>query len=361
LGRDGPRVSAIGMGCFAFGGDRKTGTHLSKEMEKLHEGVWGDQKDEDTYATVKAALDAGINFFDTAEMYGDGYSEEVLGRALKKSGYSRDSYLVATKVCENYLTPELLSQHLEASLARLQLDYVDLFQVHWHSRAAVRTPAYPERPLEKEIPLKDTMLALSALKASGKIRHIGVCNFGVKDIREVVSIGVPIVSNQVPYGLLWRGIEHELQSLCAEHGIAMMPWGPLFQGILCGKFKTADDVPPGRARTRLFSNKRPQQRHGEAGLEAETFAAVEAIRKIAEGAGRPMTDTSIAWVLQQANIGTCLMGARNAAQLKSNLAALKTKLDEHTLGQLDAATRDVKQKLGTNIDPYETSANSRIV
>eukprot|EP00729_Bicosta_minor_P023583 gene23583-25819_t len=113
LGKDGPMVPAIGMGCFSFGGDRKTGSHLSPDMEALHKGVWGEQSDE----------------------------------ALKASGVPREKYMVATKVCETYLAPADLRAHLDASLARLQLEYIDVYQIHWHSRAAVTCEAYPERPL----------------------------------------------------------------------------------------------------------------------------------------------------------------------------------------------------------------------
>lgn len=213
-------------------------------------------------------------------MYGDGYAEEVFGRALKKSGYPRDKYYVATKVCETYLAPDQLEARVDASLARMQLDYIDLYQLHWHSRAALRTDKYPERPLEAEVPLKDTLLKLAELQKAGKIRHIGVCNFGVKDLTEALSTGVRIVSNQICYNLLWRGIEPEVMPLCLKEDIAILPWSPIGQGLLAGKFQTADDVPPGRARSRLFSNKRPQQRHGEPGLEAEAFRCIDKIRLI---------------------------------------------------------------------------------
>jgi len=354
-------VPAIGMGCFSFGGDRKTGSHLSPDMEALHKGVWGEQSDEATFSTVNAALKAGINFFDTAEMYGDGYSEEMLGKALKASGVPREKYMVATKVCETYLAPADLRAHLDASLARLQLEYIDVYQIHWHSRAAVTCEAYPERPLKAEIPLEATMKELAKLKEEGKIKHIGVCNFGPEDIRTLLKIGVPIISNQLSYGLLWRGIENEVMQLCAENGIGIMAWGSLQQGLLCGKFKTADNVPPGRARNRLFSNARPQQRHGEPGLETEAFAAVEEIRQIAAGIGRPMAEVSLAWTLQQPNMTMCLMGARNGDMLESNLPAAENKLDAATLEKLNVATNDVKVKLGANLDPYETLANTRIV
>ena len=216
LGTSGIEVSAIAMGCFAFGGDKKTGTHLGAQMTALHNGVWGDQADEDTFATIKAALDLGVNFFDNAEMYGDGYAEEVMGRALKASGYKRDQYYIGTKVSESYLEPTLLKQHVDESIERMGCDYIDLYQLHWcaltltltltrrlvsnckrcapreiaahgtdiaalrASRAAVKTDKYPERPLVEEVPMEDTLKALEECKVAGKIKHIGVCNFGVQ-------------------------------------------------------------------------------------------------------------------------------------------------------------------------------------
>ena len=141
-------------------------------MAKLHAGVWGDQDDADTFATVKAALDAGVNFFDNAEMYGDGYAETVMGRALKASGYKREDYVIATKVCETYLAPDLVEKQIDASLARMDCEYIDLYQIHWHSRAGLKTEKYPERPLSAEVPLKDTLLKLQEIQATGKIRHI---------------------------------------------------------------------------------------------------------------------------------------------------------------------------------------------
>ena len=278
LGSTDMNVSVLALGCFAFGGDRQTGTHNGAAFAKLHNGVWGDQSDEDTFATVKAALDSGINFFDNAEMYGDGYAEEVMGRALKASGYQREQYYVATKVSEAYLEPSLLKEHLDASLKRMGMEYVDLYQLHWASRAAVKTDKYPERPLAEEVPLEETLAALRECQAAGKIKHIGVCNFGVQDLKRALATGVQIASNQICYNLLWRGIEEEVVPFCMEHNISILPWSPMGQGLLTGKVLHADDVQPGRQRSRLFSNKRPQQRHGEAGLEDETFACINKIR-----------------------------------------------------------------------------------
>lgn len=204
------------------------------------------------------------------------------------------------------------------------------------------------------------MTELAKLKAEGKIKHIAVCNFGMEDIKQLFEIGVPIISNQLCYGLLWRGVERGIVQLCEDNGIAIIPWGSLGQGLLCGKFATADDVPAGRARSRIFSSNRPQQRHGEAGLEEEVWVAIDKIRQIAKKADVPMVQLSLAWVMQRQNVGTVLMGARNQRQLESNLAALNVTLSKEILKELDEATREVMEGLGDNLDCYETAANSRI-
>lgn len=354
-------VSVLALGCFAFGGDKQTGGHLGGEMAALHQGVWGKQDEADTHAAIKAALDEGINFFDNAEMYGDGFAEEAMGRALAASGYDRAEYYVATKVSESYLAPELLEARLDASLARTGFDYFDLYQLHWASRAALRTAKYPERPLLEEVPLEATLEALEKCRAAGKIRHIGVCNFGVGDLKRALATGAKIVSNQICYNLLWRGIEDEVVPFCLEHGIAILPWSPLSQGLLTGKFETPNDVPAGRQRTRLFSRDRPQQRHGEAGLEDETFQAIAAMRAVADDEDEPLANVALAWARGRPAVCSVLMGARNADQVERNMPAAFLDLDADVVDKLDAAGADLKAKLGKNLDPYEAADSTRIV
>jgi myo-inositol catabolism protein IolS len=267
--------------------------------------------------------------------YGDGYSEDVLGRALAACAaeFPRSSYYVATKASESHLSPALLRSAVQASLARLASPYIDLYQIHWHSRAAVRSQRYPERPLEEEVPLEETLLALQQLQREGLIKHIGVCNFGPEDLQHALHIGVPIVSNQICYNLLWRGCELSgLMSLCQDNQISVLAWSPLQQGLLTGKFSRADDVPSGRARTRLFSRGRAFQRHGEDGQEAEVFSAIAhlndavacynspAASRSATGAS-PCEETvtlataSLAWVLCHPAVACALVGARDASQV----------------------------------------------
>ena len=272
--------------------------------------------------------------------YGDGYSEDVLGRALAACAHDfpRASYFIASKASESHLSPALIRSAVQASLARLRTPYIDLYQLHWHSRAAVRSDKYPDRPLAEEIPLENTLLALQELKREGLIRHIGVCNFGPKDLQHALGTGVSIVSNQICYNLLWRGCELSgLMQLCQDNQISVIAWSPLQQGVLTGKFASADDVPSGRARTRLFSRFRPFQRHDEDGQEDEMFTALAALKGAVLEHNSPnaseespsSTDTnpstcqgqltlstaSLAWVLRHPAVACALVGARAAAQV----------------------------------------------
>jgi aryl-alcohol dehydrogenase-like predicted oxidoreductase len=272
--------------------------------------------------------------------YGDGYSEDVLGRALASCAddHPRSSYFIATKVSETHLSAAGLRSALHASLARLRSTYIDLYQIHWHSRAAVRSEKYRERPLEKEVELEETLHALRQLQEEGLIRHIGVCNFGPEDLQKAINSGVRIVSNQICYNLLWRCSELSgLMRLCQDNRISVIAWSPLQQGLLTAKFACADDVPSGRARTRLFSRSRPFQRHDEEGQEAEAFAAIAALKvavaehnaSTAQAASAAaaaadavscegdvtLATASIAWVLHHPAVACALVGCRDALQV----------------------------------------------
>ncbi len=181
LGRTDMRVSVIALGCWAFAGDQ----------------FWGAQDDADSINTVHAALETGVNFFDNAEGYGAGHSEAVLGRALVGR---RDQAIIATKVSQENLAPEMLRKACEGSLRRLQTEYIDLYQIHWPSRV---------------VPLAETLETLGALKQEGKIRAIGVCNFGDRDLDELLATG-HVESNQLPYNLLWRAIEFDIRPKCID-------------------------------------------------------------------------------------------------------------------------------------------------
>lgn len=320
--RDDIQVSPIALGCWPFSGGK----------------YWGSQEDADSIAAVRAALDAGINFFDTAEGYVR--SEEVLGRGLIGR---RHEAVIATKVSVSNLRPEDLKVACERSLIALQTDHIDLYQIHW--------PNW-------EVPLAETVGTLDALQAAGKIRAYGVCNFARQDLSEMISTGT-CVSDQMPYSLVWRVIERQVLPLCRENGIGVICYSPLAQGVLTGRYASADEVPEGLARTRHYTSERKFSEHGEPGLEEELFSAVAEIRRIADGLGEPMAAVSLAWARQQVGITSLLVGARNAEEVSRNLPSLELNLDEDVLKQLSEVTDAVKNALGDNLDMWSVPSRMR--
>ena len=324
LGNSSLMVSPIGVGFWGIvGGD-----------------YWGAQDETDTVGAVQAALDAGINFFDTAEGYGDGYSEEMLGRALMGR---RDEAVIASKVSTGNLAPDAIRAACERSLKRLGTDYIDLYQVHWPNR---------------KLPFEDSMATLLDLQSAGLIRVIGVSNFGVLDMPDMLQFG-RYEANQLPYSLLWRAIEFDIQPQCVERNISILPYSPLNQALLTGRYRNADEMPYSRTRTRHFRGDRRDSRHGTAGFEAETFAAVEAIREICADIGQEMVHVALAWLLHKPAVTSVLAGARNPAQIESNLIAGSLSLSDETVRRLDEATDELKAKLGSDPDMWGTGDDSR--
>ena len=324
LGQTDLSVSVVAMGCWAIIGGFN----------------WGPQDENDSLDTIQAALDVGVNFFDTAEGYGDGYSEQLLSRGL---GSRRPDVIIASKVSQNHLAPADLQAACERSLKHLNTDYIDLYQVHWPSR---------------EIPFADTYRALEALRDAGKIRYIGVSNFGKLDQPESLAAG-RFEANQLPYNLLWRPIEVDIQPQCVAHTISILPYSPLMQGLLTGKFKTAAAVPDDRARTRHYSHERSQARHDSPGYETETFAAIAAIREIAAEINQPMAHVALAWLLQQPAVTSVLAGARNRQQMEENAVAAELALSADVVQRLSAATDNLKSKFGADPDMWAATGKSR--
>jgi myo-inositol catabolism protein IolS len=324
LGKTDITVSVVSMGCWAFAGGR----------------VWGPQDEAESIATVRAALDAGVNFFDTAEGYGNGTSEAVLGRALAGR---RHEAVIATKVSRSHLSGDEVREACERSLRRLQTDTIDLYQIHWPSRT---------------VPLDETMEALEKLREQGKVRAVGVCNFGVGDLSDLLKVG-RTETNQLPYSLLWRAVEYQIRQQCVDERIGILCYSPLAQGLLTGKFGSPDEVPAGRARTRHFSKARPQTRHGEAGCEAETFAAIERIRHMCEEIHQPMAQVALAWLLHQPGVTAVIAGARNPDQIRQTAQAADLELSPETLGELTEATEALKRILGPNPDMWQSESRLR--
>ncbi len=319
IGRTNIKVSTVAMGCWGIVGDFN----------------WGPQDESDALNAIETALDTGINFFDTAESYGNGYSEELLGKTLSKR---RKNVVIASKVAPSNLEPQKLVQACENSLERLKTDYIDIYQIHWPN---------------VDIPFEDTLNTLEKLKKEGKIRVAGCSNFGPKDLSDALEYG-RLESNQVAYNLLWRGIEFEVQNLCREKDVSLLLYSPLLQGLLTGKFDKADDVPAERARTRHFSSKREHTRHGEQGAERLTFQSIDKIKQICEDIGRPMAQVSLAYLLTQKGVTSVIAGMRNAGQAEKNAQAADCRLTQSILDQLSDATDELKAYFGDALDMWES-------
>ena len=324
LGNTDIKVSEFALGCWPFAGG----------------SVWGAQDDSISIATVHAALDKGITFFDTAEGYNDdSHSEEVLGSSLEER---RQEAVIATKIGPSNLVPNLVGKACDASLQRLQTDYIDLYQIHWPNH---------------DVAVEDSMAELLKLRDAGKIRSIGVCNFGVQDLSAVVK-SANIVTNQLPYNLLWRPIEVVIQPNCLENTIGIICYSPLAQGLLTGRYANANQVPDGLSRSRLFSNDRPLANHGEPGCETEAFEGIAKVIEIANELGEHPAKVALAWVRSRPGITSLLVGARSPDELDLNIPAFEYELPAGVSDQLSTATDPVKTKLGSNPDMW--SANNRI-
>ena len=325
LGDTGIKVSRMALGCWPFAGGR----------------VWGPQDDNDSIAAVHASLDAGVNFFDTAEGYSDdSNSEEVLGRALM--GRRADA-VIATKIGNTNLHPSIVAEHCDASLERLQTDYIDLYQIHWPNH---------------DVPIEDTMSELLKLQDRGKVRALGVCNFAVRDLTDILECGA-IVTNQLPYNLLWRALEFAIKPKCVANDVGVICYSPLQQGMLTGRYATADDVPPGLSRSRHFNTNREQAIHGEEGCEEETFATIASVLSIAEEIGEHPAKISLAWLLAQEGVTSLLVGARNPDEVALNTPTFDYDLPSDVVTALSDATDELKQILGENADFWQSPGRMR--
>ena len=324
LGKTDIRASVVSMGCWAIVGDE----------------TWGPQDEAASIATIHAALEAGVTMFDTAEAYGQGYSETILGRALAGR---RHEAVIASKVSGRNLSAAAVRQACEHSLERLQTDYIDLYQIHWPSRVT---------------PLGETLAALEELRQEGKVRAIGVCNFGPGDLTDLQVRGWA-ETNQLPYSLLWRAIEYEIQQRCVAAGMGILCYSPLAQGLLTGKFASAAEVPDGRARTRLFSGDRALARHGQAGREEEAFAAIARVHEISTAVGQPMAQVALAWLLHQPGVASVITGARRPEQIRETGRAAELGLSPQIVQALAEATAALKQSLGADPDMWQAESRFR--
>ncbi len=314
LGRTGIEVSTVCCGTMAM----------------CPHPTYPGHDDRAAIGAVRAALDAGINFFDTAEAYGDGYAEDILGKGLEGR---RNEAVIATKVSNSHLREAQMRASCEASLRRLRTDRIDLYQVHWPNH---------------DIPFEETAAVLEKLKDEGKVLHWGVSNFGRRDLPEAIEVSRP-ESNQVPYSLLWRIIEHDIVPVCVEHDVSVICYSPMAQGMLTGKFGGPEDVPAARKRARYC-------RDEVIGL---AFDVVDELRAVSSEVGEPIPAVALAWVLAQDGVTSVIAGARNAEQVGQNARAGALDLPADAVERLTGATEPLKRALDTNPDMWNEGEDSR--
>jgi len=301
-------VSVVGLGCNNFG-------------RRLDEAA--------TKSVVDAALDAGINFFDTADVYGGSDSEVFLGRVLAGR---RDRVLLATKFGmpmgddgREGARPDYLKRALADSLRRLDMDYVDLYQLH--------------RP-DPQVPIADTLGALAELVEAGHVREIGCSNFSAAQLEEAeaaVAAGAPrFVSVQNEYSLMHREPEAEVLPACARLGLSFLPYFPLMSGLLSGKYRKGQPLPEG---TRIVGNARWESLLTEANLDL-----IEALTRYAESRGFEILDLAFAWLLAKPQVASVIAGATSAEQVRRNAATARWVLSE---AELDAVARILATYPGT--------------
>ncbi len=331
LGRTGVKVSPLCLGCMMFGG--KT-------------------TEQDSYDIIDRAIDAGINFLDTANVYSRGRSEEVTGAALQRNG-KRDQIVLATKVhgVMDDDDPNMrgnsrrhIIQQCEASLKRLQTDYIDLYQIH--------------RP-QSDIPIDETLRALDDLIRDGKVRYIGTSTYSSWQIVEALWVAKELglnrfICEQPPYNILDRRIERDLLPMCTTYGIATIPWSPLAGGLLTGKYTRENPSPEGARYADVSGNDRFAARKTEA-----LYDVVEGLQPVVEEKGCTMAQFALAWTVEQTGVTSPIIGPRTMEQLEDNLGALDvevTQEDRHTVNELVPPGRAVSKFYEADFGPHKYRA-----
>lgn len=278
---------------------------------------------------VRHALSLGINFIDTANIYGKGAAETLLGEAL--AGVRRDSYLLATKLfapmtdTDRGLSRAQVFKQLDASLKRLRTDYVDLYQCHRY---------------DQETPLQETMSALSDVVRQGKVRYIGFSEWSAQHINDSLAIAnvERFVSSQPQYSMLWRRPEEKVIPLCKANGISQIVWSPLAQGVLSGKYAPGAALP-------LNSRAASPQMNGFISnwLRPEILGAVEQLKPLAREANATMSQFALAWVLREPNVASAIVGASKPEQVDDNVKASGLSVDPALFARADQILSDVVQ------------------
>jgi aryl-alcohol dehydrogenase (NADP+) len=314
LGRTGIKVSRLCLGCMTYGSSRWRPWVLD-EAESL--------------PYYRRAWEAGINFFDTADMYSDGASEEVLGRALRTLSIPREQAVIATKVFnpmgpsanERGLSRKHIRHSIDNSLKRLQLDYVDLYQIHRYD---------PTTPIE------ETLEALDSVVRSGKALHIGASSMFAWQFARMLAASQRLglarfVTMQNHYNLVYREEEREMNPLCAEEGIGLIPWSPLARGFLAGNRSKENHGETHRAKTDDYAHRLY--------YDESDFAVVDRLTEISQAREVPNVQIALAWLLHKPQVTAPIIGASKPHHLDDALAALSVKLDEKEIAALEEPYR----------------------
>jgi aryl-alcohol dehydrogenase-like predicted oxidoreductase len=284
---------------------------------------------EQTRACTDAAFEAGINFFDTANVYGRGVAESAWGEVL--SVRPRDSYVLATKVwgqmsddpADRGLSAGQIGKQIDASLARLRTDHVDLYQAH---------------RFDPDVPIEETIEAFQQVVASGKARYLGFSEWTAEQIQAAIDLAGPelFVSSQPQYSMLWRAPEAELFGLSTANGISQIVWSPLAQGVLTGKYRPGQAPPPDSRAASSDMNMAMDRLLVDAVLEA-----VERLRPVADQAGLTMAELALAWVLRRPEVASAIVGASRPEQVHANARASGIELTPDTLAAIEEALGDL--------------------
>ena len=313
------------------------------QVSEISLGSWltysGGIEAEQTRACTEAAFDVGINFFDTANVYGQGTAESAWGEILSK--HPRDSYVLATKVWgpmsddDRGLSGAQIAKQIDASLVRLQTDFVDLYQAH---------------RFDTSVPIEETVEALQQVVAQGKARYLGFSEWTTEQIQAAIDLVGPelFVSSQPQYSMLWQAPEAELFPLSAAHGISQIVWSPLAQGLLTGKYRPGQPAPSG---SRLADD--AMSISMRLVLTDETLEAVQRLVPLAESAGMTMAEMALAWVLRRTEVASAITGASRPEQVAANAAASGKELDGELLAAIDDALGDAPVK-GPKLAPFAT-------
>ncbi|MFD3444072.1 aldo/keto reductase family protein [Microbacteriaceae bacterium 4G12] len=319
------------------------------KISEITYGNWlthGSQIENDAAtACVHAALDAGISTFDTADVYANTAAETVLGEALK--GQRRESLEIFTKVFgptgpkghnDTGLSRKHILESINGSLTRLQTDYVDLYQAHRY---------------DYETPLEETMQAFADIVRQGKVLYIGVSEWTAEQLRDGAALakelGVQLISNQPQYSALWRVIEEEVVPTSKELGISQIVWSPIAQGVLTGKYKPGAPLPEGSRATDEKGGADMVKRF----LNDDTLERVQRLSPIADEVGLSLAQLAVAWVLQNDNVASAIIGASRPEQVHENVKASGVEIPAELLGQIDEVLGDIVER-----DPAKTKDSS---